>query len=67
MLMPAMLPGTEAMVEALQGFVTWRHPHVTVSEMCATSSSPAYLVRPLAVQLEVISHYDYCQVAAWIL
>ena len=46
MLMSAVLPGTEAMVEALRGFVTWRHPHVTVAEMCATSSSPVYLVRP---------------------
>ena len=54
MLMPAMLPGTEAMVGALQGFVTWRHPHVTVSEMGTSSSSPVYLVRSLAVQLEII-------------
>ena len=47
MLMPAMLAGTEAMVEALRGFVTWRHPHMMVSEMCTTSSSPVYQVRPL--------------------
>ncbi len=52
------------MVDALQGFVTWRHPHVTVSEICTTSSSPVYLVQLLAVQLTTISHSDYCQIAA---
>lgn len=41
--------GTERVVNGLQGFVSWKHPQVTVSEISATSSTPVYQVELLWV------------------
>ena len=36
--------GTEKMVNGLRGFISWRHPQVTVAEVESPSDLPAYEV-----------------------